>query len=160
MAHLDFPAFQKTLAHVCARRPSTVESSEPGTPLSDHSHNHELDDQTALTPQASRYTQPDLTRSATKGTTASSINRNPSFEIDWAEDDRENPRNWSKWYKGFILFTISFGTLVVILYSTTYTTVRPFAPPLQGQILTEDHRESPRCKANSVSRRNPSWCSA
>jgi hypothetical protein len=123
MGHLDFPAVQKTVAHVFARRPSTVESSEPGTPLSDCSHDHEVDDKAGLTPQVSRYTQPDLTRSATKGTTASSLNRDPAFEVDWAEDDRENPRNWSKWYKGFILFAISFGTLVVILYSTTYTTV-------------------------------------
>lgn len=122
MPHLDFPVFQKTLAHVVAQRPPTVDLSEPGTPDSDYSHNNDVDDKFALTPQLSRCTQPDLTRSATRGTTTSSINRDPLFEIDWAEDDRENPRNWSTWYKGFILFAISFGTLVVILYSTTYTT--------------------------------------
>ena len=38
------------------------------------------------------------------------------------ENDPENARNWSILYRGFIIFSISFGTLVVILYSTTYTT--------------------------------------
>lgn len=123
MAHLDFPAVQKTLSHVSARPPSTVETSGPDTPVSDYSH-HDNDDKAALTPQVSRYShaQPQLVRTGTRGTTASSMNRDPAFEIDWQDNDPENPRNWSVWYRGFIIFAISFGTLVVILYSTTYTT--------------------------------------
>jgi hypothetical protein len=83
MPHLDFPAVQKTLSHVMARRPSTVEYSEPDTPVSNYSHGHEINDGDALTPQVSRYAKPDLLRTATRGTTASSVNRDPSFEVDW-----------------------------------------------------------------------------
>lgn len=121
MAHMDFPAVQRMVSHVSARPPSTTESSEPHTPVSDYSRD-DYDPETALTPQVSRRGEPQLSRFDTRGTTASSLNRDPSFEIDWEDEDPDNPRNWSVWYKGFIIFAISFGTLVVILYSTTYTT--------------------------------------
>lgn len=85
MAHLDYPAVQKTISHVLARRPSTAESSEPDTPASDNSHSQGMEDRATLTPQISRHTQPDLIRYTTKGTTASSANRDPSFEVDWYE---------------------------------------------------------------------------
>jgi hypothetical protein len=41
------------------------------------------------------------------------MTRDPSFEVDWETDDPDNPRNWPTWYKGFIIFSISFSTLVV-----------------------------------------------
>ena len=80
MAHLDYPAVQKTISHVLARRPSTAESSELDTPASDNSHNQDIADKATLTPQVSRHTQPDLVRYTT---TASSANRDPLFEVDW-----------------------------------------------------------------------------
>ena len=119
---MDFPAVQKTLSHVSARPPSTVETSEPSTPVTDRSHQDDDDDQSALTPQVSHHVQTQLAKTATRLTTASSIGRDPNYEIDWEENDPQNPRNWSILYRGFIIFAISFGTLVVILYSTTYTT--------------------------------------
>jgi hypothetical protein len=83
MPRLDFPAVEKTLSHVIARRPSTVESSEPDTPVSDYSHGHEINDRDALTLQVSRYAKPDLLRTVTRVTTASSVNRDPWFEVYW-----------------------------------------------------------------------------
>lgn len=45
----------------------------------------------------------------------------PSFEVDFEDEDPQNPRNWPMWYKGLTIFSISYGTLIVVLYSTTYT---------------------------------------
>jgi hypothetical protein len=56
---------------------------------------------------------------ATNGTT------DPSFEVDFAEDDPSNPRNWPFWYRGCIIFFISFSTLTVVMYSTSYTSAIP-----------------------------------
>ena len=64
----------------------------------------------ALTPQVSRTSRPEATRVATNASTWTS---DPAFEVDWEEDDPENPRNWPLWYKSIIIFSISFGTLVV-----------------------------------------------
>lgn len=63
--------------------------------------------------------RPPLSRRAT--TTESTGTRDPSYEVDWEDGDPKDPRNWSTWYKGLIIFSISFGTLVVVLYSTSYT---------------------------------------
>lgn len=35
-----------------------------------------------------------------------------NFEVDWDEDDPQNPLNWSTWYKGYIIGTLSWSTLV------------------------------------------------
>ena len=123
MAHMDFPAVQKTLSHVTTRPPS-MDSSEPNTPVSDSGahEDYEKESDVALTPQVSNRLRPAISRSRTNYSTASSLNRDPSFEIDWEDDDPGNPRNWSMFYKGFIIFAISLGTLVVVLYSTSYTT--------------------------------------
>ncbi|PKX88823.1 MFS transporter [Aspergillus novofumigatus IBT 16806] len=51
--------------------------------------------------------------------------RNPDFEVDWEPDDPENPRNWSIWYRSFIVGAVSFSTTCVILYSTSYTSGVP-----------------------------------
>lgn len=48
---------------------------------------------------------------------------NPDFEINWdGENDQMNPRNWATWYKGLIIAVVSWGTWVVVVYSTSYTT--------------------------------------
>lgn len=54
---------------------------------------------------------------ATNGT------NNPDYEVDWDdENDPKNPRNWSIWYKGFTIFSISWSTWCIVVYSTSYTT--------------------------------------
>ena len=75
-----------------------------------------LDDvEKALTPQishssgrlpVSREGSKGLSRVGTRGTT------DPDFEVDWEEDDRENPRNWSVWHKSVIIGFISWSTWV------------------------------------------------
>lgn len=49
-------------------------------------------------------------------------NRDPAFEIDFTpEHDPRNPRCWPLWYKVFVIFTKSYSTTAVVLYSTAYT---------------------------------------
>ena len=64
----------------------------------------------ALTPQVSRASRPDATRVATN---VSTWTTDPAYEVDWEDEDPENPRNWPLWYKAIVIFSISFGTLVV-----------------------------------------------
>jgi hypothetical protein len=48
--------------------------------------------------------------------------RDPAFEIDFEpEHDPRNPRCWPLWYKVFVIFTKSYSTTAVVLYSTAYT---------------------------------------
>lgn len=62
----------------------------------------------------------------TTGATLATVNTNdPSFEIDWEENDPGNPKEWPLWYKSFILFAMSYGTSCVVLYSTSYTSSIP-----------------------------------
>ncbi|KAL9109692.1 MAG: hypothetical protein Q9227_005730 [Pyrenula ochraceoflavens] len=80
-----------------------------------------LDPEKALTPQISHASQPQLSRKCTSvGTTGTQTD--PSFEVDWEEDDKENPLNWPMWYKGVVIGFISFSTWTVVVYSTSYTT--------------------------------------
>ena len=53
---------------------------------------------------------------ATNGT------NNPDYEVDFDEDDPMNPRNWPIWYKGFTIFSVSWSTWCIVVYSTSYTT--------------------------------------
>ena len=49
-----------------------------------------------------------LSRKATSvRTTATS---DPRFEVEFEEDDQENPRNWPVWYKGLVIFFMSWTT--------------------------------------------------
>ncbi|KAI1939068.1 hypothetical protein LOZ58_003114 [Ophidiomyces ophidiicola] len=75
-----------------------------------------------LTPQISRISrisQPSLTRKITSIATAGTSD--PNFEVNWEEDDPENPLNWSLTYKGILIGFLSWNTWVVVLYSTSYT---------------------------------------
>ncbi|KAJ9118545.1 hypothetical protein QFC22_003764 [Naganishia vaughanmartiniae] len=48
--------------------------------------------------------------------------RDPEFEVTFAIDnDPLNPRCWPLWYKMFVIFTKSYSTTAVVLYSTAYT---------------------------------------
>ena len=46
----------------------------------------------------------------------------PDYEVDFDENDPMNPRNWSIWYKGFTIFSVSWSTWCIVVYSTSYTT--------------------------------------
>ena len=48
----------------------------------------------------------------------------PRFELDF-DDDGENPQDWPMWRKALIIFFMSYSTLVVVMYSTSYTSGIP-----------------------------------
>ncbi|KAB8271260.1 major facilitator superfamily domain-containing protein [Aspergillus minisclerotigenes] len=70
--------------------------------------------------QASRQSVPSLARKTTTiGTNATS---DPRYEVDFEdENDQMNPKNWSLRYKGMGIAFLSWNTLVIVLYSTSYT---------------------------------------
>ncbi|KAJ5557255.1 hypothetical protein N7494_001170 [Penicillium frequentans] len=49
------------------------------------------------------------------------MQRDPQFEVTWEDGDPENPRNWSVWYRSFIVAAMSFSTTIVVIYTTMYT---------------------------------------
>ncbi|KAH0346241.1 MFS general substrate transporter, partial [Aureobasidium melanogenum] len=59
------------------------------------------------------------TTGATLGSVATG--NDPNFEVDWTENDPENPRNWSMAYKSLVVFAMSYATTVTVLFSTSYT---------------------------------------
>jgi multidrug resistance protein len=132
---MDFPAAEKCYSHVSQRRPSDSSESDlsPSSstssptqprppPFNLESYDRALN---PLTPQASSATaRPVITREVTitKTTTAgTTITLEPGFEVDFEDGDPQDPRNWPLWYKSFVIFAISYGTLMVVLYSTSYT---------------------------------------
>ena len=67
--------------------------------------------ETALTPQISTVSlRLPLSRHATSIRTTGTTD--PDFEVDWEQDDPENPRNWPVWYKGVVIGFISWSTWV------------------------------------------------
>ncbi|KAJ5130769.1 uncharacterized protein N7515_006808 [Penicillium bovifimosum] len=55
-------------------------------------------------------------------TVATNATADPDYEVDWdGEDDPENPMNWKFNYKVMCLVFLSWNTLTVVLYSTSYT---------------------------------------
>lgn len=64
---------------------------------------------------------------ATSATAASAWSRPPDFEVAFDADARDpsNPREWSPWYQGWVIFAVSYSTWVVVLYSTSYTATLP-----------------------------------
>ncbi|KAJ6003204.1 hypothetical protein N7451_005751 [Penicillium sp. IBT 35674x] len=49
------------------------------------------------------------------------LQRDPQFEVTWEDGDPENPRNWSVWYRSFIVAAMSFSTTIVVINTTMYT---------------------------------------
>ncbi|KIV82321.1 hypothetical protein, variant [Exophiala sideris] len=73
---------------------------------------------TLTTTQHSRRSH-SLSRNVTRTSTA--FTSDPRYEVDFGVEDPDDPRNWSTAYKACSLFAISFGTLGVVMYSTSYT---------------------------------------
>ncbi len=71
--------------------------------------------------QAERAAREPISHSRTATSIASAASRPPDFEVVFEIDDKENPKNWSLWYRGWIIFAVSFSTWLVVLYSTSYT---------------------------------------
>lgn len=60
---------------------------------------------------------------ATAQTSTSTWSRPPDFEVTFDTEnlDPSNPREWPVWYRMWTIFVVSYGTWVIVLYSTSYT---------------------------------------
>tara|TARA_R110002003_G_scaffold1815_3_gene23533 strand:+ start:752 stop:2536 length:1785 start_codon:yes stop_codon:yes gene_type:complete len=57
-------------------------------------------------------------------TVTTNATQDPRFEIDF-DDDGENPQDWPMLKKAMVIFFMSYSTLVVVMYSTSYTSGIP-----------------------------------
>jgi multidrug resistance protein len=57
-------------------------------------------------------------------TVATNATQDARFELDF-DDDGENPQDWPMLKKAMVIFFMSFSTLVVVMYSTSYTSGIP-----------------------------------
>lgn len=57
----------------------------------------------------------------TDSSIGSIASRQPEFEVDFSDNDPENPLNWALWYRCWVIFCVSFATWAATLYSTSYT---------------------------------------
>ncbi|KAH8422814.1 MFS transporter [Aspergillus melleus] len=74
----------------------------------------------SLSAHASRLSQPSLARKITS--IATNGTSDPNYEVDFEDEaDQTNPKNWSLKYKAFGIAVLSYNTLIVVLYSTSYT---------------------------------------
>lgn len=64
-------------------------------------------------------------------TTTTNATQDARFELDF-DDDGENPQDWPMAKKALVIFFMSFSTLVVVMYSTSYTSGIP------GMMVTFD----------------------
>jgi hypothetical protein len=117
------------------RDPEKVYSSSSPThsshsSSSDSTHSNPLSPlEPALTPDlftdAELLSHQEITYTRTGASIATNGSRPPSFEIDFATDDPDDPRNWPLWYRSIIIACVSYGTWTVVLYSTSYTSSMP-----------------------------------
>lgn len=63
---------------------------------------------------------PTLSRTITSGTTGT---LDLAYEVDF--EGKDNPQNWSLWYRGLVIAIFSYATTCVVLYSTSYTSAIP-----------------------------------
>ncbi|CAK7201893.1 hypothetical protein SEUCBS139899_004608 [Sporothrix eucalyptigena] len=66
-----------------------------------------------------------ISHAMTTTSLGSVASRLPDFEVTFTENDPSNPRNWALWYRLWIVFSISYSTWVVVVYSTSYTAAIP-----------------------------------
>jgi hypothetical protein len=115
------PSIEKALAKDLGHRTSINSStkSEVETPSSDQSKETGANLRSSPSPS---YTEARLVSFAAQG----SLNgHDPSFEVDFGDNDSSNPKNWTKWKRGITFFAITASNLVVLLYSTSYTATIP-----------------------------------
>ncbi|KAK4863352.1 hypothetical protein LT330_002130 [Penicillium expansum] len=70
-------------------------------------------------------------------TIATNATADPDYEVDWdGDDDPDNPKNWNFKYKSMGILFLSWNTLIVVLYSTSYTSGIAFMAEEFGQSNT------------------------
>jgi hypothetical protein len=71
-----------------------------------------------------------LSKQVTGVSMARTITSDPEFEVDFGENDPENPKNWSLWKISINIFVIAYMTLCLVLTSTSYTSaIRSWTKP-------------------------------
>ena len=104
--------------------PSSLASSgsiERAVSVHDHALDREDPEKTGATEVLPLPLRPIFSSKA--ASIATNATTDPDYEVDWdGEDDPNNPRNWSIWYKAFVVFSISWSTWCIVVYSTSYTT--------------------------------------
>ncbi|KAG9242924.1 major facilitator superfamily domain-containing protein [Calycina marina] len=115
--------------------PHSTHSGSSGSSIhSDHSdHSYHSDPlsplERALTPdlatEEEKTAYQSITRTRTGVSLATTSSRIPSFEVDFTENDPDDPKNWSTAYRGMSIGFCSFATWTVVLYSTSYTASIP-----------------------------------
>lgn len=107
--------------------------SEASTHEDDHPYNHDYHEKT-LTPHLSRASSTSaiggimptqLQRARTNKSTATNATTDMAFEVDFEENDKDNPLVWPLWFKGVMIAVMSYSTTTVVLYSTSYTSAIP-----------------------------------
>ena len=78
-----------------------------------------------LRTEADHIARAELTITKTNVSVATTGSRMPDFEVDFDNNDPDDPRNWSLWYRISVIACVSFSTWVVVLYSTSYTSSTP-----------------------------------
>ncbi|KAJ5046369.1 uncharacterized protein L3040_003613 [Drepanopeziza brunnea f. sp. 'multigermtubi'] len=66
-----------------------------------------------------------LTYTRTGASLATTGSQIPAFEVDFAENDPDNPLTWPLWYRSMVITAVSYGTWTVVLFSTSYTSSIP-----------------------------------
>ena len=91
------------------RREPQQASLQGSYPISTRQENIEDDDlKNTIARQSSHQPSGEEEKSPTF-----SMTLDPNFEVDWeGDDDPDNPLNWSTWYKGLVIATLSWATLV------------------------------------------------
>lgn len=127
----------RRISHMSVEDPLSPASS-CGDSISDaSSHNHDYNERT-LRPHLSRTLSRTSSTAAVGGIVPTELHKvhtnrsaattatiDPAFEIDFEDGERADPQNWPLWYKGMVLFVMSFATTCVVLYSTSYTSAIP-----------------------------------
>lgn len=75
--------------------------------------------------EAERMAHEPITYTRTGTSIGSTASRPPEFEVTFEENDAEDPRNWSLWYRCWCILCVSFATWAATLYSTSYTSSTP-----------------------------------
>ncbi len=89
---------------------STTSSAKERT--ADSNEDIETPNEAAARRLSSTRSQPPLSRHVTSNGTMDAPD--PAFEVDWdGPNDKSNPKNWSIWYRGVVIFIMSFATWVV-----------------------------------------------
>ncbi|CAK7222245.1 hypothetical protein SBRCBS47491_004800 [Sporothrix bragantina] len=97
---------------------SSTDNSNPLEPL-------ELAMTANIETEAEMAAREPISHAMTTTSLGSVASRLPDYEVSFTDNDPKNPRNWPLWYRLWIVFSISYSTWVVVVYSTSYTAAIP-----------------------------------